>query len=164
MSASWQGQTLAEWPQRALGWLVDWGIGVGGFLVVYIIGLILGAVSSALAVLFLVIAVFGSLGWTIWLAVQLGQTGQTPGMRLIGLKAIKSDTGQPLGAGTAVLRWLVHVVLQAACTIPGIVDYLFPLWDQQKQTLADKAVGSVILVVPKQGFSLVPPPQQQSGY
>jgi hypothetical protein len=37
------------------------------------------------------------------------------------------------------------------------VGYLFPLWDQQRQTLADKIMSTVVVVVPKQAFSLTPP-------
>jgi len=78
-------------------------------------------------------------------------------MRVVGLKCVNMKTGQPLGAGMGVLRWLCHVVADVLCVVPYIVDMLFPLWDAQKQTLADKIVGSVVITVPKQPFSLVPP-------
>ena len=97
------------------------------------------------------------MAWAIWLAVQIGQTGQSPGMRVTGLRAIRKDSGASVGTGKAMARWLIHVVLAVLCLIPGIVDYLFPLWDSDKQTLADKAVGSVVIVVPNRGFTLQPP-------
>src|SRR3954452_16941852 len=78
--------TLAEWSPRALGWLVDTGIGLGGFLALALVALILGAISSALFVIVYLIAGLASLGWSIWVAVQVGQTGASPGMRLIGLR------------------------------------------------------------------------------
>jgi hypothetical protein len=34
---------------------------------------------------------------------------------------------------------------------------LFPLWDKDKQTLADKIMKSYVIVVPKQPFSITPP-------
>jgi hypothetical protein len=40
--------------------------------------------------------------------------------------------------------------------VPFIVDMLFPLWDVKRQTLADKIMGTVVLKVPVQGFSLTP--------
>jgi uncharacterized RDD family membrane protein YckC len=145
---------LAEWGPRAVGWLIDLAVAVVVFVGLLIIGAILSTVSSALFLLFYVLgAVFG-LAWSVWLAVQVGQTGQTPGMRTIGLKAVKQDTGQPVGSGMGVIRWLVHVGLGILCTIPEIIDFLFPLWDPQKQTIADKAVGTVVITVPKQPFSL----------
>ena len=41
-------------------------------------------------------------------------------------------------------RTLVEVVL-ALTVIGGILDILWPLWDQQNQTLHDKAAGTVVL-------------------
>jgi uncharacterized RDD family membrane protein YckC len=142
-----------------VGWLVDWGIGIGIYLALLIIGVIFGTISHGLFVLFETLGGLSALGWAVWLAVQIGQTGQSPGMRLTGLKALRKDSGAPLNAGMGVLRWLVHIVLWILCFIPAIADYLWPLWDHERQTLADKAVGSVVIVVPKQGFSLQPPTQ-----
>jgi uncharacterized RDD family membrane protein YckC len=150
------GAPLAEWPQRALGLLIDWGIGLGIGIVTFILGAILGSVSNGLFVLVRIIGGLASLAWVVWLSVQVGGTGQSPGMRTIGLKAVRKDTGAPIGAGMGVVRWLVHVVLYVACVIPVIVDFLFPLWDPSKQTLADKAASTVVIVVPKQAFSLQP--------
>jgi uncharacterized RDD family membrane protein YckC len=141
-------QAFAEWPQRALGWLIDGALGV----VLVVVVSVLSALLHASPVLTLLVG----LAWSFWLAMQLGQTGQTPGMRSIGLKAVGSTSGEPVGTGLALVRWLVHAVL-GFLWIPGIIDYLFPLWDARKQTIADKAVSTVVTVVPKQPFSIVPP-------
>jgi uncharacterized RDD family membrane protein YckC len=143
------GAPLAEWSQRAVGWLIDFGV-------VIILSFILRFVNTALSDVFGLI----TLAWAIWLAAQIGRTGQTPGMRVQGLKAVSKDSGGQVGTGKAVGRWLLHSLFFILCVIPGIVDYLFPLWDSEKQTLADKAVGTVVIVVPKQSFSLSPPKSQ----
>jgi len=130
-------------------------------VVAIIIGAILGTVSSGLFVLFRVIGSVAALAWAAWIAVQIGQTGQSPGMRATGLKAVRKDSGAPVGTGMGVARWLVHIVLGILCFIPLLIDYLFPLWDADKQTLADKAVSSVVIVVPKQAFTLQPPSSQR---
>jgi hypothetical protein len=130
---------------------------VGIYVVSFILAAILSNVSNGLSVLFEVVGGVGTLAWAAWLAVQIGQTGQSPGMRAIGLKAVRKDNGQLIGTGMGVARWLVHVVLWFLCFVGAILDYLWPFWDRQKQTLADKAVSSVVLVVPKQAFSLQPP-------
>jgi uncharacterized RDD family membrane protein YckC len=114
-------------------------------------------VSNGLFVLFDILGAVATVAWYAWLAVQIGQTGQSPGMRVIGLKAVGKDSGQVIGTGLGVARWLVHVVLGFLCFIGALLDYLWPLWDGRKQTIADKAVSSVVLVVPKQAFSLQPP-------
>jgi hypothetical protein len=43
--------------------------------------------------------------------------------------------------------------------VPFIIDMLFPLWDSQRQTLADKIMGTVVLKVPPGRFSLTPKTQ-----
>lgn len=151
------GAPLAEWSQRAGGWLIDWGIGIGILVATSIIAAILGIVSDALFVLFRIIGGLASLAWAVWMAVQIGQTGQSPGMRAVGVKAIRKDTGEPLGVGTAIVRWLTHIVFWIVCLIPEILNYLWPFWDREKQMFSDKAVNTVVIVVPKQSFSLQPP-------
>jgi uncharacterized RDD family membrane protein YckC len=106
--------------------------------------------------IFRVIGDLWGLCFGIWFAVQIGQSGSTPGMRLAGLKCVKADTGQALGAGMAIVRWLCIGVAFVLCLVPGILNYLWPLWDAQRQTLVDKIVGSVVQSVPPQGFSLTP--------
>lgn len=59
-----------------------------------------------------------------------------------------ANTGGPIGYGRALARWLVASVLWVAFYLPGLIDVLFPLWDPKRQTLHDKAVGSVVVKVP----------------
>ncbi|HET9076455.1 MAG TPA: RDD family protein, partial [Acidimicrobiales bacterium] len=92
----------------------------------------------------------------IWFAVQVGSTGQSPGMRMVGLKCVSSRTGELIGGGKGFVRALCHSVLSVLCGIGSVIDFLFPLWDRQNQTLADKMVSTVVITVPKQPFSLKP--------
>jgi uncharacterized RDD family membrane protein YckC len=89
----------------------------------------------------------------IYLSVQVGQTGQSPGMRVVGLKCIGMQSGQPIGGGLGFVRSLAHILDSLICYI----GWLFPLWDSQRQTLGDKIMNTVVVVVPKQGFSLTAP-------
>ena len=140
-----QGQPLADWGTRALGWLVDFviilpvGIVAAIFLqVVPFLGYIFDLAALAVAILF---------------AIQIGDTGQSPGMRLIGLKCIGLQTGETIGAGMGVVRAIACILNSIIC----YVGWLFPLWDAKRQTLADKIMTTEVIVVPKQGFSLFPP-------
>jgi uncharacterized RDD family membrane protein YckC len=133
--------TLAEWPQRALGLLIDFVPAI----VIAIIGVVLPTVLGLL--LDLVVAAYG-----IWLAVQFGQVGSTPGMRVVGLRGISEKTGQPIGGGMGFVRSIAHIVDSLICYI----GWLFPLWDSKKQTIGDKLVGTVVVTVPKQKWSLTP--------
>jgi len=141
---------LAEWPQRALGWLIDLLFTLVPWVVLFVL------TQAANTRAFELLGDLVALAIGVWFAAQLGQYGSTPGMRVIGLRCVSLKTGQPLGVGMGIVRWLLHVVADILCVVPYIVDMLFPLWDAQKQTLADKIIGSVVLKVPSEGFSLVP--------
>jgi uncharacterized RDD family membrane protein YckC len=143
------GAALAEWGTRAGAYLLDMAIILVPFLVV---GLGLGQVS----VFFTIIAYLYALAFGIWFSVQVGQTGQSPGMRMVGLRCISTKTGQPIGGGLGIVRSLCHGLFSALCFVGAIVDLLFPLWDDQKQTIADKMMSTVVVTAPKQPFSLTP--------
>jgi uncharacterized RDD family membrane protein YckC len=140
-----QQGALASWGPRALGYLID----AVPVVIVVVIAVVLGGVSEALGLLIRLVAI--AIG--IWFSVQVGQTGQSPGMRVVGLRCIGIQTGQPIGGGLGFVRSLAHIVDSLIC----YVGWLFPLWDSQRQTLADKIMKTVVVVVPTQGFSLTPP-------
>jgi uncharacterized RDD family membrane protein YckC len=127
---------LADWPQRALGGLIDYGI---PFVITFLINV---AVDSAgLAV---VVALAGA-AWGIYNGYLNGSTGQSVGKRTVGLKVVGERTGQVIGGGLGIVRSIVHVVDSLICYI----GWLFPLWDAKKQTLADKIMKTVVITVPK---------------
>jgi len=107
------------------------------------------AISTAFGVL----GDLAALAAVIVFATQVGQYGQSPGMRMVGLKCISQTTGRPIGAGAGVLRWLAHIVDSIICYI----GWLFPLWDKNRQTIGDKIMSTVVIRVPQQKFSLLPP-------
>ncbi len=53
---------------------------------------------------------------------------------------IGEPTGQPIGPLNAFLRDLVHI-------LDGIayIGYLWPLWDEKRQTFADKLMKTVVI-------------------
>jgi len=144
------GNQLASWGQRAGGYIIDAVIIGVPTAVLYIIG-----AAANTPVLVVLGALWGLVMW-IWFAVQSGQYGSSPGMRVMGLKLVRASTGQVIGGGMGFVRELLHVVAWALCGLVYILDMLWPLWDGQRQTLADKVVGTVVLRVPPEGFSLVP--------
>ena len=76
-------------------------------------------------------------------AYRRGTTGQTFGQKMVKIKTVSEETGQPSGFGNAFLRDLCHVVDSMVC----YVGYLMPLWDGKRQTLADKIVRTVVVRV-----------------
>ncbi len=81
------------------------------------------------------------LGWTIynrWLVA--GRTGQSLGKRVTRIRLLSELTDAPIGPTNAFVRDLVHILDGMA-----YVGYLWPLWDDKRQTFADKIVRTVVV-------------------
>jgi uncharacterized RDD family membrane protein YckC len=80
-----------------------------------------------------------------------GPRGQTLGMMAVGARAVADQDRGALGYGRGLARALVEGVLRLVSLVffllglIWILDMLFPLWDQRRQTLHDKVVGSVVI-------------------
>lgn len=117
------GWELATYPQRVIAFLLD----------------------IVLIPLTLVI------GYLIWWLIVLGRA-QTPGKQIVGIQVVK-DTGEPVGWGYMFLRefvikGLLGGFLSSFAGIYFVVDHIWPLFDDDKQTIHDKMVST--LVVKKQ--------------
>ncbi|MFI9236156.1 RDD family protein [Streptomyces sp. NPDC053079] len=77
-----------------------------------------------------------------WMMYRQGKTGQTPGKKALGISVVRERDGLPIGFGMTFVRNLCHMV-------DGIfyLGYLWPLWDEKKQTFADKIIGTVVIRV-----------------
>jgi hypothetical protein len=62
---------------------------------------------------------------------------------LLGIRLVSASTGQPVGFGRAVVRQLAHLL----DALPLMVGYLRPLWDERRQTFADKMCGTLVVQV-----------------
>jgi uncharacterized RDD family membrane protein YckC len=72
--------------------------------------------------------------------LRVGYRGQSLGKQAVGVHVVGRD-GDPVGPLEGFFRWLLAGLLQ--WTIIGtLVDLLWPLVDEQKQTLHDKAIGT----------------------
>ncbi len=140
---------LAEWGERAIGFLIDWGIGVGLIVIGWILFIIISQISSILGFLVGLIVWLPGAVWLFYMGYLNGQTGQSVGKRLTGLVVVGEESGQLIGGGMGVVRYLAHFVDSLICYI----GWLFPLWDAKKQTIADKLVKTVVVTGgPKQQF------------
>jgi uncharacterized RDD family membrane protein YckC len=85
------------------------------------------------------------------MARQGPENGMTLGKKAVGIRVARAD-GQPVSLGFALLRdFVVRVLLLGGAGffllgIPGLLDVLWPLWDQQNQTLHDKIVSTYVVV------------------
>jgi uncharacterized RDD family membrane protein YckC len=73
------------------------------------------------------------------------ERGQTLGKRVAGIRVRRSDGVSPLGIGRALGRYALTFLFGVLLGPLILLDYLWPLWDRQKQALHDKAVGSVVV-------------------
>jgi len=69
--------------------------------------------------------------------------GYSIGQGVMKLKTIDAN-GQLLTQGNALIRLLAQAAL-GFIPFVGMLDLLWPLWDEQRQTLHDKAVGSFVI-------------------
>jgi uncharacterized RDD family membrane protein YckC len=82
-----------------------------------------------------------ALGWQIYNRwVLAGRTGQSVGKRVLKVVLIGDETGRPIGVLNAFLRDLVHILDGFA-----YIGYLWPVWDEKRQTFADKLMRTIVV-------------------
>ena len=148
----------ATWADRAVGYIIDQVL-VGG--VMLLLFLVLGGFFGAMAgvagdhsgfaggmcCVLLIIFPVASLIVGIYNRVYLvSQRGYSIGQGVMKLKVIDAN-GQLLTQGNAAIRLLVQVGL-GFVPFGGVLDLLWPLWDDRNQTLHDKAVGCFVIQNP----------------
>ncbi|NVI91020.1 RDD family protein [Actinomadura sp. BRA 177] len=136
---------LAEWGSRAGGYIIDYLIFVGPVFVLYLLAGLLASSGSGgaglLAVLFYLVGLALSIAGGLWICYQEGTTGQSIGKRQMGIRLISAQTGQPIGFGMAFVRKIAHIADSFLCYI----GFLWPLWDDRKQTFADKICNTIVV-------------------
>lgn len=75
--------------------------------------------------------------------------GRSAGKAATGLRVHRTD-GRRAGVGHNLLRdvvvkWLLFYWVLGQCLIPWVLDWLWPLWDDRRQSLHDKVVDTVVV-------------------
>lgn len=73
-----------------------------------------------------------------------GRSGQTLGKKAAGIRVVRADDGGQISYGKAFFRWFISFVLNLV-NPAGLLDGLWPLWDERNQTLHDKAAGTIVI-------------------
>lgn len=114
-------------------------------------GLLLDTIILAVIVVVLILVIDQTVGQLLGFLIELtyfalltgGASGQTLGMKAVGIRVVGYDTGGAIGYGRGVVRALVQLILSGIF----FLGYLWMLWDREKQTWHDKASNSVVVPV-----------------
>ncbi len=101
--------------------------------------------GAAVGGVLIALGYLAAFGLQLWNRVfRQGRTGQSWGKKIVGIRLVAEHTGQPVGAGLAFGREICHV-------LDGFLylGYLWPLWDDKRQTFADKICSTVVVRAPK---------------
>jgi uncharacterized RDD family membrane protein YckC len=161
---------VARWGRRLGGHIIDGillGIPLAFFLydamAPYLAGMqaqvdpVTGAVNPAFmqdflgdmtSLQFRIGAIYAALAMVYYIVFH-GALGQTPGKMLVGVKVVQMD-GSDAGWAKAAKRSLINPFAQI---VPGVgsllilLNGLWPLWDEKRQTLGDKVAGTLVVEV-----------------
>jgi uncharacterized RDD family membrane protein YckC len=152
------GAPVAEWWQRAVALIIDGAvIWIPGWILVLIITAATRTTTTGafgyqyqttngvvVAILYILLFVGYAAYYTI---LNGGEKGQTLGKMAMGI-ATRDESGQgPIGYARALGRFGIIVLLDIACVIPLLIDYLSPLWDPRRQAWHDKTARSLVITV-----------------
>jgi branched-chain amino acid transport system permease protein len=138
----------ASWGKRAAAILIDVAIAAAFFLAIFFLAKWAGDQANGQPGLMgLLVVLLYMVGYPAWLVFVLwnflarqGSTGRSIGKSVVGISAVSAVTGQTLGGTDIFLRELLHLL-----DLVSVVGFLWPLWDPQRQTFADKIAGTMVI-------------------
>jgi uncharacterized RDD family membrane protein YckC len=130
----------ASYPRRIGGFLIDVVVPVAGYLVLVVVAFRVH--RQGLTPLVGGIGALALLAFAVWNSCyRQGATGQSLGKRVAGTRLVGVATGRPVGFGRALGRGVARLL----DGIPLALGYLWPLFDEQRQTFADKVCATLVV-------------------
>lgn len=153
--SAWAGTPLAGWGSRVGATLLDWLIMAVAVVPLVLIVVAIAAGSHTGAIVTGGIAGLGYLAALAFYAPVLmaregARNGQTWGKQIVGIRVVR-DSGQPFELGSAFVReFVVKGLLFGAVggfflSIPTLLDWLWPLWDDENRALHDMVISTHVL-------------------
>lgn len=143
-----RGLVLADWGTRAGATLMD-GLLVSVPIILGIVVVIAG--SEVIGGLILLLSFVFALLYAPLTMMRSGpRNGQTLGKQMLGIRVVR-QTGESFGFGYALLRefvvkgLLIGTVGGFFLSIPTLLDYLWPLWDEQNRALHDMVAATRVV-------------------
>jgi uncharacterized RDD family membrane protein YckC len=163
-SAGVGGYPFALWADRVVAALIDGLLVFAGIIVLYLVIGVIGGIGSAavgavsrdagglfgtgVCCTFFVLPPLAAIIVGLYNKVYLiSSRGASIGQGVMNLKVVMGDGG-PVSLNTSIIRFLVQVGLGIVPFIGiflQLANLLWPLWDPQRQTLHDKAVGTFVI-------------------
>ena len=150
--------TLAGWWRRVGAHLIDAVIiGVIAFILLvaitapfsigFFVNDTVGAGAVIVGALFSLVCIF--VAALLYAPLLMARTnGRTLGRMVTGIRVVRAS-GEPIGFGFAMLRevavkWLLFNAVLGSLTagIALVIDYLWPLWDEENRALHDYVVNT----------------------
>jgi uncharacterized RDD family membrane protein YckC len=159
--AGWIGQPLASWGSRVAAAIIDWLIVAVPATILFSV-LVAGTLGlgdddatiwvflGAAFLLTLVISVIAFLYAPLTMMRQGQANGQTWGKQLLGIRVVR-NSGESMSFGWAALRevvvkaFLVGIASSFFFGIPALLDFLWPLWDDENRALHDMVVQTHVV-------------------
>ena len=149
------GVHLATWGQRAAALLLDGLFGALLFIPGFIL-LVLGAVranntggdaASAILIIVGILLLIAALVVQLWnQGWRQGSEGWSWGKQVLRIKLVRVADGRPPGGGVGLGRLLLRGLLGSITGgIYTVLTYLWPLWDERRQTLDDKIFSTLVV-------------------
>jgi uncharacterized RDD family membrane protein YckC len=151
----WEGRPLASWGSRVGATLLD--VLILTVPMAVLIGVIVAVAFSSSAGA-LALGIFLGLAYLVaavlyaplLMAREGGGNGQSWGKQIVGIRVVR-DVGQPFDFGHAFLREFVIKGLLFGMVggwflgIPTLLDYLWPLWDDENRCLHDMVAKTHVI-------------------
>jgi uncharacterized RDD family membrane protein YckC len=151
---TWAGSPLAGWWSRVGAAFLD------GLILLVPMAVIIGvivAVAVSDDVAGIVVGLVGTLAYVVVLsgyapvlmARDGAHNGQTWGKQIVGIRVVH-DTGAAVNFGYAfvrevVVKWFAFGTIGGFFFIPTLLDWLWPLWDDENRALHDMVVSSHVV-------------------
>lgn len=150
------GRPLAEWWKRLVAAIIDNAIIGIPLWILYFVIIVAAATTATPAGELRSPGAFGGalvlwflLAFTVPLGYYTlfhGSSGQTLGKKAMKIQVVDESGSGVIGYGRAFLRWLIGTLLGAlTCGIGGLLNGLWPLWDERRQAIHDKPAKSLVI-------------------
>jgi uncharacterized RDD family membrane protein YckC len=146
-------EAYTPWSRRFWAFVIDWSpiwAALISFLVTYValhhrcfdVYTVNRCSTADVSVMAATLASFPAAGvYFLWnFCYRQGKTGKSIGKSVMKFRVVREYTWQPIGFWLSFVRQLAHHIDQVA-----YVGYLLPLWDDKRQTIADKIMKTVCL-------------------